>query len=177
MSCRVHLKTSRDTSGRKTLNMHLELEGTEEDKYRAIIEIEQSLVATLHYEDKGVALYYMALLNDYRPKNMQTRVVYQHCPHLKRMKSSMKYIYVSRLPANYNDILGFLLGKSGVKKRRIMETTGCFLDFNLKCFHPHFCIYGDHEENVVKCIHEMEENLKEAQNLQKRGPPSHRRYE
>lgn len=157
--------------------MHLELEGTEENKYRAIIEIEQSLVATLHYEDKGVALYYMALLNDYRPKNMQTRIVHQHCPHLKRMKSTMKYVYVCRLPDNYNNILGFLLGKSGSKKRRIMETTGCFLDFNLKCFHPHYCIYGDHEENVIKCIREMEENLKEAKGLHKRGPQSHRRQE
>lgn len=113
--CQIRLRTSHDnTPGGQhhhqqqsyVLIMHLEIERTRENARHTIIEVERLLVSTLHYEDKGLALYFMALLNEHRLKNTHNKVVHQCCGHLKHMTKAMKYMYASRLPENYKEIIG-----------------------------------------------------------------------
>lgn len=149
------------------LNIYLEIKGTQDDAFRAIVEIERLLVAMLSYEQRALALYYMALLNEHRQKNSENKVVRQFCCHLKHM-TEMKYMYVSRLPENYKDVIGLLLGKQGSRKKRMMDYTGCFIEYNLKCSNPYYAIYGDSEANVMECTRQIEESIAYAKDKRKR---------
>jgi hypothetical protein len=118
-NCRICFKTQLQSAsrGNNLWHMHLEVDGAPDDVYRAIITIERLLVRTLCYEEQGRALYYMALLNKHRHKNTHNKVVRQFCCHLN--KEDMKYMYVKRLPRNYEEIIGICIGKSGSRKKRI----------------------------------------------------------
>lgn len=146
--------------------MHLEVNGTPDDVYRAIIAIERLLIRTLCYEEQGRALYYMALLNEHRRKNANHNIVRQFCCHF--VKEEMKYMYAKRLPENYENIIGICIGKNGSRKKKIENNTECKIDINLKdTQHAHYVVYGDNEEDVVECTRQIEGVLKEATDIKR----------
>lgn len=165
-NCQIRFKAYCENTCRGNLawKMHLELDGTPENVYFAITTIERLLVATLDDEEKGRALYYFALLNEHREKNNHNKVVRQFCCHLN--KEMMKYMYVKRLPKNYDEVIGILIGKNGSRKKGIMKNTQCHIDINTQgTQHPHYVIYGDTEENVVECTHQVGDALRKAQDF------------
>lgn len=167
--CQIRFKASRQNTSRRNLlwKMHLELDGTPEDAFLAVTTIERLLVGTLDYEEKGRALYYFALLNEHREKNMHNKVVRQFCCHLN--KEMMKFMYVKRLPKNYEEIIGILIGKNGSRKNRMMKDTQCKIDINTnETPNPHYVIYGDTEENVAQCIRQVEDALEDAQEMKRK---------
>ena len=138
--------------------MYLQLTGTRQQTTAAQHAVERNLVALVDEKEKGRVLYFMALLNNHR-KNYGN-VVYQYCYHHK--KPGMKYMLCKRLPEDCQEIIGYVIGKKGRKKKELETNMECKIDINVECDKPYFVVYGDTFSDVRECEKQVYELLKEG---------------
>jgi hypothetical protein len=148
------------------MRMYLELTGTQAQIMAAQHVVEKHLVALTDEDERGRALYYMALLNKHRSKS--DKVVFQYCYH--RDKPGMKHMLQQALPKNCREIIGHMNGIKGVCKKKVEKETKCKIEINPDCDKPHFVIYGDTDTDVRECGLRVTELLKQGKALaQKQG--------
>jgi hypothetical protein len=144
------------------MRMYLQLTGPREQITTAQRAVERSLVSLVDKDERGRALYYMALANKHRNKsdNTEQQIVFQYCCHLK--KPGMKHMLHQKLPKDFEEIIGFVIGKNGGRKRQIEYETKCKIEINVDCDKPHFIIYGDTNAVVRECGWRLKEIVKQG---------------
>lgn len=161
--CQIQLGIYNGDGYRRQREIYFDLAGTQEATTRAIHALERSLVGSLDRQEKGRALYYMALLNAHRRKNDRNKVVRQFCYHLGK-EQAMRYMFARRLPQD-EPVIAVLIGRGGHNHKKMMRDSGCHIQINARCSVPHYVIDGESESEVVECSRLIEESLKHAEDV------------
>lgn len=159
--------------GRDCEEFYVEVKGATRDVESAICVLEKSLLRTLHYFEKGRALYYMALLNNHRymTERGDFKIVYQYCYHQsKDEKKIPRYMAYKRLPENSHNFLGNVLGRDERKKKKLVKETNCDIDVvgPETDSRPHYVIYGDSVDAVARCAHRLQSIVEHAEMFYRR---------
>lgn len=173
--CHIRWNVGGKNGKNSNVQMSVKLRGKRRLVDIAVFTLEESLLSMLDFEDKGRALYYFAFLNDHRFSTEIDgyRIVYQLCCH--QNKKAMRYMHCRKLPSDFSDILAITIGAQGSNKKRIMKRTKCNIEINPKSHVPHYVVYGESADDVVKGVQEMETSLAEARALTRRPKRRHRR--